>query len=192
MSTCSLRPHAIFGPRDTHFVSQLIAKVQGGVLTHIIGDGRNLADFTFIDNVVYAHYLAALNLNPSSACAGQAYFITNNEPTPFWTFIGRLLTEFGSPQPEKRISFLFAYILAWFMEYLRFLLSWLPLVHYRPSITRHLVCTVAKHHWFICAKAKRDLGYIPLVSLEEGLQITVEYFATQRSRDDEVQNSSDD
>jgi sterol-4alpha-carboxylate 3-dehydrogenase (decarboxylating) len=186
LKTCSLRPHAVFGPRDTHFVAQLIAKVKGGVLTHIIGDGRNLADFTFIDNIVYAHYLAALKLqDPQSPVAGQAYFITNDEPTPFWAFIGRLLTEFGSPRPERRISFAFAYLLAWFMELLRWFLSWLPLVNYRPSITRHLVCTVAKHHWFSCERAKKDLGYSPLVSLEDGLQITVEYFAQQRAANDE-------
>jgi sterol-4alpha-carboxylate 3-dehydrogenase (decarboxylating) len=84
----------------------------------MIGDGKNLADFTFIDNVVYAHYLAAIKLAPNSKVSGQAYFITNDEPTPFWSFVGRLLNEFGSPKPQRSISYAFAYFLAWFMEYL--------------------------------------------------------------------------
>jgi sterol-4alpha-carboxylate 3-dehydrogenase (decarboxylating) len=183
LSTCALRPHAIFGPRDTHFIAQLITKVKKGVLTHMIGDGKNLADFTFIDNVVYAHYLATLKLAPNSKVSGQAYFITNNEPTPFWNFIGKLLNEFGSPKPERSISFVFAYILAWFMEYLSWILSWLPLVNYKPSITRHMVCIVAKDRYFNCDKAKRDLGYSPIVSLEEGLQITVAYFSQETESD---------
>jgi sterol-4alpha-carboxylate 3-dehydrogenase (decarboxylating) len=183
LSTCALRPHAIFGPRDTHFVAQLIAKVKKGVLTHMIGDGKNLADFTFIDNVVYAHYLAAIKLAPNSKVSGQAYFITNDEPTPFWSFVGRLLNEFGSPKPQRSISYAFAYFLAWFMEYLRWLLGWLPLVNYKPSITRHMVCMVAKDHYFSCEKAKRDLGYSPIVSLEEGLQITVAYFSQESELD---------
>lgn len=37
--TCSLRLHALFGPRDQHFVARLIAKARQGGLTHIIGAG---------------------------------------------------------------------------------------------------------------------------------------------------------
>ena len=58
LSTCALRPHAIFGPRDTHFISKLIERARVGQITHRIGDGLNLADFTYIDNVVHAHILA--------------------------------------------------------------------------------------------------------------------------------------
>ena len=38
------------------------------------------------------------------------------------------------------------------------------------------VCTMACHHWFSHQKATRDFGYKPVVSLDEGLQYTIEYF----------------
>ena len=48
--TCALRPHCIFGPRDTHFISQIINKARAGKITHMIGEGHNITDFTYIDN----------------------------------------------------------------------------------------------------------------------------------------------
>jgi nucleoside-diphosphate-sugar epimerase len=41
LCTVSLRPHAIFGPRDTHFISKLIARARNGDITHMIGKGVN-------------------------------------------------------------------------------------------------------------------------------------------------------
>jgi nucleoside-diphosphate-sugar epimerase len=48
LSTCSLRPHAVFGPRDTHFVPRLIMRARAGLITHLVGNGRNTADFTYV------------------------------------------------------------------------------------------------------------------------------------------------
>eukprot|EP00494_Astrolonche_serrata_P032187 UN32456 len=39
--TCALRPHNVFGPRDTHFISQLIHRAKKGDITHMIGEGHN-------------------------------------------------------------------------------------------------------------------------------------------------------
>lgn len=38
-------------------------------------------DFTYVENVVYAHLLAAEKLSLRSPVAGQAYFITNQVPS---------------------------------------------------------------------------------------------------------------
>ena len=39
-----------------------------------------------------------------------------------------------------------------------------------------MVCMMACHHWFSHAKATKDLGYMPIVHLDEGLALTIEYF----------------
>ncbi|MBI5061960.1 MAG: 3-beta hydroxysteroid dehydrogenase, partial [Desulfatitalea sp.] len=39
-----------------------------------------------------------------------------------------------------------------------------------PPITRFQVNAMATDHWFDISAAKRDLGYRPLVSAEEGLK----------------------
>eukprot|EP01083_Nonionella_stella_P199676 732015_1 len=70
--TCALRPHCIDGPRDTHYISQIIHKARAGKISHMIGEGNNITDFTYIDNVVHAHVLASNCLNKSTPlAAGQ-------------------------------------------------------------------------------------------------------------------------
>jgi nucleoside-diphosphate-sugar epimerase len=83
----------------------------------MVGDGQNVTDFTYVENVVYAHILARRRLTPGSVCAGRAYFITNGEPKPFWEFINSILSELGCVGPTKTISFSVAYSLAALMVY---------------------------------------------------------------------------
>lgn len=187
--TTAIRPHAMFGPRDTHFIAQLIAKAREGDITHFVGDGQNLCDFTFVGNAVHAHLLAADRLAlPNLPPAGNCYFITNGEPRPFWAFIGDVLSEMGCVGPTKSISFRIAYAFACVVEFLHWLLS--PFVNTRPSVTRHMVCVMACNLWFSHAKATRDLGYRPIVRLEDGLALTIEYFqnAVKRRMDRPVED----
>jgi nucleoside-diphosphate-sugar epimerase len=64
LCTVSLRPHAIFGPRDVHFMAKLVARARSGDLTHRIGSGENMVDFTYIGNVIHACRLAMDAMSP--------------------------------------------------------------------------------------------------------------------------------
>ena len=176
--TCALRPHCIFGPRDTHFISQIINKARAGKITHMIGEGHNITDFTYIDNVVHAHILASKHLKQSNAtAAGQVYFITNGEPTLFWSFLGQILQQLGCPRPTKFISYNVAYAIALIMEFIYMIFGWI--FGWKPIITRQMVVTMACHHWFSHAKATRDLGYKPIVTLDHGIKKTVQWLQWQ-------------
>lgn len=164
----------MFGPRDTNFVARLIANARDGDITHMIGDGMNVVDFTYIENAVYAHLLAADRLTPKYKVPGNCYFITNGEPRRFWDVINIILTNTGCIGPTKRISFRVAYAFAYVMEFLHWILK--RFFNFRPTITRHMVCTMCCHHWFSLGKASRELGYKPITSLDEGLRHTIEYF----------------
>jgi nucleoside-diphosphate-sugar epimerase len=39
-----------------------------------------------------------------------------------------------------------------------------------PPMTRFLACELSTAHWFDLSAARRDLGYAPSVSLDEGLR----------------------
>jgi sterol-4alpha-carboxylate 3-dehydrogenase (decarboxylating) len=200
LCTVSLRPHAIFGPRDTHFISKLISRARNGDITHMIGSGDNKVDFTYIGNVVHALIITMHQLSdpdvpleddlPSpflaarSRIGGQAYFITNGEPRPFWSFVNTILSETGCVGPTKKISFSIAYFIATVMEWVQWLLSRLPsFMRFRieRTITRHMVCIMGRSQWYSCEKAQRDLGYTPIVTLDQGLEITIQYFFRRKN-----------
>lgn len=95
LATCALRPSGIFGEGDTVMVPTLVRQARAGKMKYIIGDGKNEWDLTYVGNVAQAHLLAAEQLAPGAPAAGQAFFITNQEPVPFWAFTGDLLEGLG-------------------------------------------------------------------------------------------------
>lgn len=70
------------------------------------------------------------------------------------------------------------------MEWLQWFLRRLPSfmrIKMESTITRHVVCVLAKSQWYSCAKAQRDLGYDPIISLDQGLEITINYFFRRKN-----------
>jgi 3-beta hydroxysteroid dehydrogenase/isomerase family len=55
LATVALRPSGIFGEGDPLFVPVLIDKAAAGKMKYMIGNGRNVMDFTYVGNVAQAH-----------------------------------------------------------------------------------------------------------------------------------------
>ena len=141
----------------------------------IIGNGCNLVDITYIDNVAEAHILAAENLNSSATAAGNAYFISQGEPVYLWNWINELFVRLGIEPVKKKISFVTAYALGTLLEGIYMWFS----MEKEPQMTRFLAEQLAKSHWFSIEKARHDLGYSPRVSTSEGLDRVVEWLSIQ-------------
>ena len=106
VATCALRPHVIFGPGDRRFMPALLAKARTGALRFQIGRGTWLSDYTYVSNLVDAIVLADEALAKhglDSVAAGQAYFITNGEPMPFWDFVRKVAARLGFPPIQYRV-----------------------------------------------------------------------------------------
>lgn len=163
-STCALRPHLIWGPRDTQLVPRLIQRAKAGRL-RIIGDGSNEISMSYVENVAAAHLQAARALSPDSPSAGQAYFINEPEPIGCWEWINTLLARAGLQPVQKSISTRAAYRIGAILE---FVYSTLRLSS-EPPMTRFLASQLSTSHSYDISKAQRDFGYKPIVSVEEGL-----------------------
>ncbi|KAK1313646.1 3beta-hydroxysteroid-dehydrogenase/decarboxylase isoform 2 [Acorus calamus] len=102
--TCCIRRSSIFGPGDKLLVPSLVTTARAGKSKFIVGDGNNMYDFTYVENVAHGHICAeqALALGGAVAerAAGQAYFITNMEPIKFWEFMSRILEGLGYQRPN--------------------------------------------------------------------------------------------
>ena len=100
------------------------------------------------------------------ACAGRAYFISNGEPWPLREVINGLLRAAGAPEVRKSIPFRAAYALGAACEGLWTLLP----LRGDPPMTRFLAEQLGTSHWYSMAPAARDFGYVPKVSMAEGLE----------------------
>ncbi|KAM9310547.1 sterol-4-alpha-carboxylate 3-dehydrogenase, decarboxylating [Pholidichthys leucotaenia] len=172
--TVAIRPHGIFGPRDPQLVPILVDTARRGKMKFIIGDGTNLVDFTFVENVVHGHILAAERLTSDSPICGKAYHITNDEPIRFWDFMSEVLTGLGYPAPRYHLPYTLVYGLALLLCLLSVILR--PLISFKPTFTPMRVALAGTHHYYSCERAKQHLGYAPIVGLKEGIASTVESY----------------
>jgi len=109
--------------------------------------------------------------------AGQAFFITNGEPTYFWDFMRYIWHQLDAHFPGKRqprspfvlpkpIGLLAAQGSEWFAA----------LMGKEPTFTRFKVTFSCATRWHNIEKARRVLGYEPAVGLQEGVKKTVEWW----------------
>ncbi|HUO09668.1 MAG TPA: NAD-dependent epimerase/dehydratase family protein [Phycisphaerae bacterium] len=165
LATIALRPHLIWGPNDPHLVPRILERARIGRLS-MIGNRKNLVDSTYIDNAANAHLLAADRLAPGSPISGKAYFISNGEPLPMADLIRRILSAAGIEPVIPTLNSHLAYAAGTAMELTHKLLR----LKHEPLLTRFVARQLSTAHWFDISAAKRDLGYEPQVTIEEGMQ----------------------
>jgi nucleoside-diphosphate-sugar epimerase len=171
--TVSLRPHLIFGPRDSHLLPSLIARAKHGRILQV-GDGTNRVDLTYVEDAARAHLLAADALTPDSPVAGRAYFISQDEPVVLWSWIGDFLARLDLPAIRLRIPLRPARsvgaILAGLYRGLK--------LRGEPPLTPFLASELAQNHYYDITRAKRDLGYRPRFTMAEATDKTIAALGT--------------
>jgi sterol-4alpha-carboxylate 3-dehydrogenase (decarboxylating) len=177
--TVAIRPHGIFGPRDPQLVRKMAEMAQAGKMKFIIGNGQNLVDFTYVENVVHGHILAAETLRAGSPTCGQAFNITNDEPIPFWTFVSQVCTGLGYNAPRYHVPYALVYFVALILHLISLLLRPIRAVQFDLSPMK--VALAGTHHYYSCEKAKLELQYKPQVPMTEALEKTLETFKDMKA-----------
>ncbi|CAM9434353.1 unnamed protein product, partial [Hapterophycus canaliculatus] len=187
MLTCSVRAASLYGPEtrgeagERLLLPTLASRARDGV--RAVGDGKNVVDFVYAGNVAHALLLAAEALLQApagagtAAVAGRAFFVTDMEPVPFAEFSGRALSRLGYPAPGRAgggsagIPVLLATVLAFLLRVLALVVS--PVFDFRPALTALRVAEESAVRRFDTSSASKELGYAPLWSQEEALDITL-------------------
>jgi nucleoside-diphosphate-sugar epimerase len=133
----------------------------------------NLNDTIYVENAAEAHVAALDRLaDPSAACRGRVYFVTNGEPIPLRDIVLGILSAAGIeakviPIP-RRVAQGAGAVLETVFRAAR--------IEREPPLTRFVAEQLGTAHWFDIGAAKRDLGWSPRVSIDEGLALLRRYF----------------
>lgn len=166
LATVALRPHLIWGPGDPHLIPRVISRGKSGKL-RLIGMRDKHVDTTYVDNAAYAHILAALDLFKSnSQAAGKAYFVSNDDPIVMREMLNKILATVSIPPVTKRIPANLAYLIGFILEGVYGVLG----KSEEPLLTRFVAKQLSTDHYYDISAIKRDLGYSPIVSINEGME----------------------
>lgn len=165
LSTIALRPHFIWGPGDRHLLPRLLVRARAGKLRQV-GTRDVKTDTIYIDNCVDAHLLAAEKLQAGAPLGGRAFFISDGEPIGVWTMANRMLAAAGAPQVGKPVPAWLAYGLGATLEAAHKVFG----IDREPMMTRFAASELSHVQWFDISAARRDLGYAPRVTIDEGMK----------------------
>ncbi|PIA25690.1 hypothetical protein AQUCO_10900022v1, partial [Aquilegia coerulea] len=183
--TCVIRPAAIYGPGEERHLPRIVSLTKLGLFTFRIGDAGVKTDWVYLDNLVLALILASMGLlddipgkEGRPVAAGQPYFICDGSPINTFEFIRPLLKSLEYDLPNATLDVSHALLLGrifwalytFFYPWLN--RSWLP----QPFILPAEVYKVGVTHYFSYLKAKEELGYVPVVSPQEGMSATISYW----------------
>lgn len=175
LATTVLRPRLVYGPDEPHMIPRIIARNRAGRL-RIIGDGHNKAGLTYVDNAAAAHLQAADALGPDSPNGGRAYFVTDPEPVELWPWLNTLLEGIDEPRITKTISLGAARTVGAILEFVWSLFG----LAGEPPMTRFVATNLATPQWYDLSNGRRDFGLEPVVTAEDGLARTIDWFAEHK------------
>ncbi len=172
LRTAAIRPAGLWGAGPgCYMISKLVNELKKGTFVATVGDGTSLADNTHIDNLVQAHLLAAEKLvKTPEIVGGQAYFVTDEEQMNLIEWFRPLIEGLGHKVPKRSIPAGLMYRLAFLMECFH------RVGGPKPFMTRLEVHNLTTSFTFRCDKARRELGYRPVMGQEAGMKQCVAYY----------------
>lgn len=157
-----LRPQSLFGPHDKVFIPRLAQMMHhyGSVLLPRGGDA--LVDMTYYENAVHAMWLAS-QPECDKLVSGRAYNITNGEPCTLRSIVQRLIDELKIDCRIRSVPYPMLDMIARSME--RFGSKSAK----EPALTHYGVSKLNFDFTLDISRAENELGYKPIVSLDEGI-----------------------
>ncbi|GJC92274.1 3-beta hydroxysteroid dehydrogenase/isomerase [Colletotrichum higginsianum] len=181
-------PAGIFGEGDTMVTHQMVKIYREGKTGIQLGSNENLFDFTYVGNVAHAHLLAARLLLATAASStapldhekvdGEAFLVTNDSPIYFWDFARAIWRAAGSDKGTSHVWAIpreIGLVLGFCSEVFFTIIGKPPIFNRQRNIYSCMT------RYYNIGKAKRLLGYRPIVGLDEGIKRGVQWFLDQEN-----------
>lgn len=162
-----LRPRGLFGIGDMSVIPRLM-RANSTIGIPLFKGGENLVDITYVENVAHACWLAAT----VEGIHGGTYNITNGEPRQFKSLLEAFLTATGDTGHFRPMDFDLFYRIFAIIEGLFRLLK----IRKEPIFTRYTLITLGYSQTLDINKARAELGYKPLFTLQEGIEIYADWY----------------
>lgn len=156
-----VRPRGLFGIGDTSIIPRLI-NVNRKIGIPLFNDGKNIVDITCVENVALSLRLAL----ESKKAIGNVYNITNGEPREFKNILEELFEQIKETPKYLKINLNLMYVISSIIEFFYKTFH----VYKEPLITKYNICTLGYSQTLDIEKAKKDLKYIPKITLSEGIK----------------------
>ena len=162
-----LRPRGIFGPHDRALLPRIlrVLRERAGRLPLPRG-GVARFDLTYVENVVHAMQLAT---SRDDLPSGEAFNITNGEPATLRDILAKLFEPLGIAYRIVGLPYRVLDTVAAAMQ------AYAEVSGVEPTLTRYSVGALNYDMTLDIDKARRMLGYRPIVPLSEGVDTTVRW-----------------
>jgi nucleoside-diphosphate-sugar epimerase len=163
-----LRPGFIYGPQDRTVLPKLLDALRKRRVRYLGNNGRAM-NTIYVGNLVDAMFLAA----EEPRAIGQVYNLTDGEAVSKRRFIEALADGTGIPRPRPLA------VPLWVARPLARLLEARARKQgdaVAPVLTQARVKFLGLNLDFSIEKARRELGYRPRVSFDEGMRQTVDWY----------------
>ena len=165
-----VRPATIYGPRGKDFTQEIATLLRQRLMAYV-GGGRATGGFTYVDNVAEAMLDAA----GSERAVGEAYNISDVTNATWREYVTKFAEQLGAGRPWIDLPVGLAEVLARGFEGVHRMLG----LGGRPLLTRHAVLLLGRDQEFPADKARREFGFAPAVSLDEGIARSVAWLADE-------------
>jgi 2-alkyl-3-oxoalkanoate reductase len=164
-----VRPAWMYGSRDRTAMPRFHRLLTTGKI-RILGSGGDSVSTIFVRNAVDICLRAATN----ERAVGQAYNCSSDGPITQRELLDLWADAFGVSRPRHRVPYRLALGASFVCECAGHLLG----RRTPPPLTRHSI-RLLRRPYFSCDKARQQLGWQPLVSYREGIELTAHWYLEQ-------------
>jgi nucleoside-diphosphate-sugar epimerase len=161
-----LRPGFVYGPRDRTVLPKLVENLRNGVVRYL-GSGEQALNTIYVKNLVEAAFLAV-----EKGAVGGVYNLTDGERVSKRRFIDGIAAGLGIPGPARSVPLWFARMAAFVQERVARASG----AKQPPKLTQARLKFLGLNLDFSIERARRELGYAPPYSFDQGLAETLAWY----------------
>ena len=163
-----IRPAAVFGPGDRRLLKLFRSVARGRFL--MIGGGRNYIHPVYVDHLVRALFLAAV----TEGVSGEVFIVGNSRYLELREFVNIIAVKAGTGVPRLRVPVFPVLAASVVCEAVSRLLG------VKPVLFPRRVHFFTKNRFFDVSKAGRLLGLEEEVTIEEGIERTLQWYRERK------------